>query len=182
MDYLSAGIKSTLYTSAVVTIFATPCPIVTQAPSLTRKCGYVIKLLHGSLAKNWTLSLHERSWILSWIKTISNELDITIHVAASQLYGHRGVISNRLWRYQLNENRASETRGRYVKIVVFIVIYASVMSCKKLNNACTLVTNCFCTHLGVILVFIINTKITLSWALKQFVTRVHRLFSIYPSV
>ena len=26
----------------------------------------------------------------------------------------------------------------------------------------------------------INTKITLSWALKQFVTRVHTLFSIYP--
>ena len=46
------------------------------------------------------------------------------------------------------------------------------------NNVCTQVTNCFSTHKRVILVFIfreINTKITLSWALKQFVTRVHTL-------
>ena len=28
----------------------------------------------------------------------------------------------------------------------------------------------------------INTKITLSWALKQFVTRVHTLFYIYPPI
>ena len=48
-------------------------------------------------------------------------------------------------------------------------------------------TNCFCAHSSVILVFVprcfgtreINTKITISWALKQFVTRVHTLFSIY---
>ena len=61
--------------------------------------------------------LHDRSWISPWIKSISNELDITIHVIASQLSGHCDVISNRLW-HQQNENRASETRGRCVKIVV----------------------------------------------------------------
>ena len=73
----------------------------------------------------------DRPWISPWIKSISNELDITIHVIASQLSGHRDVISNRLWRHQQNENPASETRGRCVMIVVFIVICGFVMSCKK---------------------------------------------------
>ena len=64
------------------------------------------------------------------------------------------------------------------------------MSCKKWNNVCTLVTNCFCAHSSAVLVFIslvalqlptweINTKITLSWALKQFATRVQTLFCLY---
>ena len=75
--------------------------------------------------------LHDRSWISPWIKSISNELDITIHVIASQLSINCDVISNRLWRHQQNENRASETRGWRVKIVVFIAIYGFVMSCKK---------------------------------------------------
>ena len=65
------------------------------------------------------------------IKSISNDLDITIHVIASQLSGHCDVISNRLWHQQQNENWVSETRGRWVKIVVFIFIYGFVMSCKK---------------------------------------------------
>ena len=42
---------------------------------------------------------------------------------------------------------------------------------KCLHNACQLFTN-FTTR-------VINTKITISWALKQFVTRVHALFSMY---
>ena len=42
---------------------------------------------------------------------------------------------------------------------------------KCLHNACQLFTN-FTTRE-------INTKITLSWALKQFVTRVHALLSMY---
>ena len=71
-----------------------------------------------------------RPWISPWIKSISNELDVTIHVIASQLSGHCDVISNRLWRHQQNENRAGETRGRCVKLVVFIV-YGFVMSCTK---------------------------------------------------
>ena len=49
----------------------------------------------------------------------------------SKLPGHCDVISNRLWRHQQNANRANETRGRYVKIVIFIVIYGFVMSYKK---------------------------------------------------
>ena len=77
---------------------------------------------------SWTKFLHDRPWILPWIKSIFNELDITIHVIASQLSGHCDVVSNRLGRHQQNENRASETRWRCVKL---IVIYPFVMSCKK---------------------------------------------------
>ena len=62
--------------------------------------------------------LHGRPWISPWIESISNELDITVHVIASQLSGHCDVIGNRLWRHPQNEDRASETRGRCVKIVV----------------------------------------------------------------
>ena len=75
--------------------------------------------------------LHDRSWISSRIKSISNELDIIIHVITSLLCCYCGVISNQLWRHQQNEDRASETRGRCVNIAAFIVIYGCVMSCKK---------------------------------------------------
>ena len=96
---------------------------------------------------------------------------------ASQLFGHCHVINSRLWRHQQHVNWASETWGRCVEIVVFIVVCEFVMSCKKQNNVCTLVTNCLCSHSSVIFVFIslaaastrqINPQITLFWALKQF--------------
>ena len=70
------------------------------------------------------------SWISPRIRLISSELDIISHVPGSQLSRHRGdVISNRLWRQSVN--RVSETLGRCVKIVDFIVIYWFVISCKK---------------------------------------------------
>ena len=97
--------------------------------------------------------LHDRSWISPWKKSISKELDIIIHVIASQLSGYCDVINNRLWRHQQNVNLASEARGWCVKIVVSIVIFFATPA--------------------------IDTKITLSWALKQFVTRVPTLFYIY---
>ena len=75
--------------------------------------------------------LHDRPWTSPWIKSISNELDITCHVFAQQLFGHCDVIANRLWRHQQNLKRTSETRERCVKILVFSVIYGFVMSCKK---------------------------------------------------
>ena len=87
-------------------------------------------------------------------KSIYNELEITIHVIASKLSRYCDAIRNRLWRHQQNEDRASETRVRCVKIVVFIVIYGFVVSYKKQNNTCTLVKNCFGAHLNVIFVFI----------------------------
>ena len=65
--------------------------------------------------------LHDRPWISPWIKSISNELDITIHM---------------IWSY-------------------FGVYFP----------------RCFATRE-------INTKITLSWVLNQFVSGVHTLFSI----
>ena len=117
----------------------------------------------GSADLKFNHFLHDRPWISPWIKSISNELDITIHVIASQLSRYCDVIINRLWRHQQNEDRASETRGRCVNIVVFIVIHGFVISCKKSPR-------CFATRE-------INTKITLSWVLKQFVTRVHTLFN-----
>ena len=94
-----------------------------------------ISLLHWGMNKmaapinDWFL--HDRPWISPWMKSISNELNIIIHVIASQSSGHCEFIGNWLWRYQQNENSASETRGRCIKTVVFIVIYGFVMSCKK---------------------------------------------------
>ena len=97
--------------------------------------------------------LHDRPWISPWIKSIFKVL--RYHYSRDRVtIGHREVISIRLWRHQQNENRASETRGWCVKIVVFVVIFGFVMSCKKWYNVRTLVTNCFCAHSSVILVFI----------------------------
>ena len=62
--------------------------------------------------------LHDRPWISPWITSIFYKLDITIHVIAQQLSGHCYGLCNRLWRHQRNINRASETRGRCVKITV----------------------------------------------------------------
>ena len=86
----------------------------------------------------------------------------------------------------VNENRASETQGRCVKIVDFIVIYGFVMLCKKE----IMYVLSWWTLLSVLFLYLFpsllhnsenNTKITLSWVLKQSVTRVHTLFSIYLS-
>ena len=68
----------------------------------------------------WGVGLtHDRPWISSWIKSISNELDIIIHVITPQLPGHCDVISNRLWHHQQNANQASETRCRCVRSSFF---------------------------------------------------------------
>ena len=106
---------------------------------------------------------YDRSWILPWIESISNELDITCNVIAPQLSAHCDVISNRLWRHQQNVKQTSKTRAQWVKIVEFIVIYGFAVSCKKENNVCTLVTNYFWAHSSINLVFIAH---------KQFPTRV----------
>ena len=115
--------------------------------------------------------------ISPWIKSISNELDIIIHVIASQLSGHCDVISNRLWRHQQKVMRGSETWELWVKILVLASFMDSLYrvrnkiimySCDKLfmhSREC---------YFGVYF-----TKITLSSAHKQFATRVHTLFSIW---
>ena len=93
-------------------------------------CGVVFITLESGLLvvkSTWTPCtrlfrnhsfLHDRPSISPWIKSISNQLDITCHVFASQLSGHCDVIANRLWRHQPNVRRASETRGLCVKILV----------------------------------------------------------------
>ena len=81
-----------------------------------------------------TYFLHDRPWISPWIKSISNELDITCHAFASQLSGRCDVIVNRLWRHQQNVKRPSETRGWYARILVFNVIYSFVNSGNKHQN------------------------------------------------
>ena len=74
---------------------------------------------------------HDWMWILPWMKLISNELDVTLHMLVSQLSGHCDIIINRLWCHQLNINWASETQWWDMKIVNFNVIYGVAMSCKK---------------------------------------------------
>ena len=145
---------------------------------------------HLSARVQLTSFLHDRPWISPWIKSISNELEITIQVIASQLSGHCDVISNRLLRHQQNEKQASETWGRCVKIVVlssfmeplcrvrnkimYVLSRWTVSALTRVLIWClfpSLRTRCFATRE-------INTKITLSWALKLFATRVQTLFCI----
>ena len=74
-------------------------------------------------SKNPPYTTHDRPWISPWIKSISNELDITIHMITPQLSGYCDVINDILWRLQQNVNPATEARDRCFKIVVFIVLY-----------------------------------------------------------
>ena len=53
------------------------------------------------------------------------------HVIASQLSSQCDVISNRLWRHQQSKNRASETWGRCVKLVV---LYSFMDSLCRVRN------------------------------------------------
>ena len=61
---------------------------------------YCRRIIVEEMWTNYDYFFHDRPWISAWIKSISNELDITFHVLASQLCGHCDVISNRLWRQQ----------------------------------------------------------------------------------
>ena len=79
--------------------------------------------------------LHDRSWISPWIKSIYNELDIAIHVIASQLSGHYDVISNRLWRHWRNKNWARETPGRYSLHRRFFSSFMESL-CRVRNDVC----------------------------------------------
>ena len=144
-----------------------------------------LRLTEDSMADH--CFLHDWPWISLWIKSISYESDITIHVITSQLSGHCHVISNRLWRHQLNENQVIETRGLCVKLFVFIVIYGFV--CHVRNEIMYVLSWRTVIVLTQVLYWYLlpsslgnagnKTKITLSWGLNWFVTRVHTLFSMY---
>ena len=103
--------------------------------------------------------LHDQPWISRWIRMISNELDITCHVFASQLSGHCDVIADRLWRHQQNVMRASEPRGLCVKTLVsasymdslcrvrnkmYVLLWRTVyaLECYALECLCTWVLFC----------------------------------------
>ena len=131
------------------------------------------------------ISLHGRSWISPWIKSMSSELDITIHVIMSQLSDHCGVISNRFWSHQRDETRASETRGRCVKIVVLSSFTDSLCHVRNKisyvllwRTVSTFTQVLFWYSFPSLLRNEINTNITLSWEPKQFVTGIHTLLSI----
>ena len=79
----------------------------------------------------WSHFLHDRLWISPSIKSISNELNITCHVFASQLFGHCDVIANGLWRHQQNVKWANETQGLCVKILVLASFMDSLCSVKN---------------------------------------------------
>ena len=71
---------------------------------------YLFSYAYNPLGKEY-IFLHDRPWISSWIKTISNELDIIIQAIASQLSSHCDVISNRLWCQQQNCKRSEWDTG-----------------------------------------------------------------------
>ena len=76
--------------------------------------------------------LHDWPWISPWIKSISNELDISCHVFASQWSGHCDGIANRLWRHQQSVKWASEVREWCVKILVLASFLD--LSCRVRNK------------------------------------------------
>ena len=136
-----------------------------------------ITILWGVITAYTTGRQHHR------IKSIFNDF----HVLALELSGHCDVISNQLCRHQQNVNRASETRGRYVKIVVFIVIDGFVLSCKKYEIMYVLFWRTLYALTRVLFFVLIccanrdiNIKTIVSWVHKAFATRVHTLFYIYP--
>ena len=136
--------------------------------------------------------LHDQPWISPWKKSISNELDIIIHAIVSQFSGHCDIISNRLWSSAIDCDIISRMKpcewdtGMMCKDRHFFHNLWTLYPCKKWNNICSLTTNCFEYYFGVYFIrcfatWEINTKMTHSWALKQFVTRVHKLFSMCTS-
>ena len=121
-----------------------------------------------------------------WIKSISNELDITIHVIASQLSGYCDVINKRLWHHQQNLNQRvrhwvelwrSSFLSSFLSLlchvrnkIMYVLLWRTIFS----------LTQVLFWWLFPSLLHNSGNKyqITLSWALKQFVTLVQTLFSI----
>ena len=107
---------------------------------------YHIGSMNGWLLSGWSLKtmayainlafLHDRPWISTWIKSISDELDITIHVMASQFSRYCDVISNRLWRHHRRpKERHTATMCKYISWrtvsaltrVLFLYLFPSLL-------------------------------------------------------
>ena len=84
-------------------------------------------------------SFHQHSIVTSsvWIKLISNNLDIIIHVIKSQLLHQQSIVTSSA------EQRLNEWDMGTMCKDLFIVIYGFVVTCKKWNYICYLVTNLF---------------------------------------
>ena len=100
-------------------------------------------------------------------------------------YGFYPVFFLNIVRSQIGQSiTICAVQKLYISLYVFILYTISCYRTYLENNVCTRVTNCFRAHKGIIfgVYFLIceatremNTKMTLEWAQKQFVTRVHTL-------
>ena len=84
----------------------------------------------------WKYSIRDRSWISTWIKSITNELDINFTYPRHNRNAHYF----QLWRHQQNE-RVNELIRE--DACLFLIIYRFSVSYEKWHNICTPVTNCF---------------------------------------
>ena len=74
---------------------------------LVRFCW--IRVMFNSFVFTKMAFLYDRLCISPWIKSISNNLNIIIHVIALQLLGYCDVFKNWLWHHQQHVNWVSET-------------------------------------------------------------------------
>ena len=94
-----------------------------------RKSNSIYNSLY-SIARDQTISEHDI------VRTLCN---VSHYTSSPRM--HR-----QLWRHHKNVNRPSGARCRCGEIVFLIVIHGFIMSCKKQNDACTVVTNYFCAN------------------------------------
>ena len=148
--------------------------------SLFFKPPFVYCVHHWCIYSTNQYFLYDPLWISPWIKSISNKSDITIHGIAPQWPGHCDVIGNRLWRYQQNVNRTSETQCRCVKIIIFIIIYGLLFHVRNWGMYVFSWWMVYALLTWVLFqcLFYINTKITLLWAHKPFANRIHYFMRI----
>ena len=117
---------------------------------------------------NKYIFLHDQQWISLWIKPISNELDITIQVIASQLFGHCDVINKQLWpsssRMKTERVRHGDDVKRssllspfmdsfcWARNEMYVLSWRTASALTWVLFRCLFpsLRNCFCTHLSVV--------------------------------
>ena len=119
--------------------------------TILRKIDHIFaKLIVGKI---WILYVfHDRLWILLWMKSISNELDITIYMIMSQLVGHCDIISNWLWRSHNNVSWVSKAQV-HVYSLLFLLSFMNLICPVRNKIMSTHGMNCWCTHSSDILFF-----------------------------
>ena len=92
---------------------------------------------------------HDRKCVSLLLKLIYTELDIAFCTCITIVGSHvtsSAIVSDVISRTQTEQVR----HGSMCEDRRFSVIYGFIMSCKKQNNLCSLVTNSSCAHLSVI--------------------------------